>query len=387
MSPAGPLDGAVVARLRQQVAAGVPPEELLRSYADAAQRRLLRERVRLAAGPAIDEAAADALCADLFGFGPLQPLLDDPEVTDILVNRPDAVFVERRGRIEPTAVTFRSEQDLADLVYRIAASVGRELTTERPFVDARMRDGSRANAVVAPVGGPTLSIRKFRSLSIPLRGPAPSWVGDGALPDACAALLERCVRARLDVVVSGATGSGKSTFLRSLAGAIPIDERLIVIEDTGELELPHPHVVRLECVPGREGASVGVADLVANALRMRPDRMIVGEVRTPREASALLEALSTGHEGAITSLHAGSAVDAFARLELLLARAGELSGESAHRYVLRGIDLVAHLVRERSGRRIVREIAVVDGDDVRVIWSAPASAPVDVPAALAARLA
>jgi pilus assembly protein CpaF len=307
VTAAGPIDQMVVARIRQQVAAGVPPEELLRSYADPAQRRILRERVRLVAGPSIDEDPLEALCADLFGFGPLQPLLDDPEVTDILVNRPDAVFVERRGRIAPTDVAFRSEQDLADLVYRIAASVGRELTIERPFVDARMRDGSRANAVVAPVGGPTLSIRKFRSLSIPLRGPSPSWSGDAALPDACAALLERCVRARLDIVVSGATGSGKSTFLRSLAGAIPSDERLIVIEDTGELELPHPHVVRLECVPGREGASVGVADLVANSLRMRPDRIIVGEVRSPREASALLEALSTGHEGALTSLHAGSA--------------------------------------------------------------------------------
>ena len=387
MRAAAAIDRAVIARLRQQVAAGVPPEELLRSYADPAQRRLLRERVRLAAGPAVDESSVDALCADLFGFGPLQPLLDDPDVTDILVNRADAVFVERRGRIEPTNVRFAAEQDLADLVYRIAASVGRELTIERPFVDARMRDGSRANAVVAPVGGPTLSIRKFRALSIPLRGPAPSWVSDGAAPDACAALLERCVRARLDVVVSGATGSGKSTFLRSLAAAIPPDERLIVIEDTSELELPHPHVVRLECAPGRDGASVGVADLVANALRMRPDRIIVGEVRTPREASALLEALSTGHEGALTSLHAGSAVDAFARLELLLARAGELSGGAARRYVLRSIDVVAHLARDRSGRRVLREIAAVDGETVRLIWSGRSASPGDLPAELEARLA
>ncbi len=232
------LDGAALARLRQQVTAGVPPEELLRSYADPAQRRVLRERVRQAAGPALDEGDADALCADLFGFGPLQPFLDDDEVTDVLVNRADAVYVERGGRLAATTVRFRSEQELADLVYRIAASVGRELTIERPFVDARMRDGSRANAVVAPVGGPTLSIRKFRSLSLPLRGKAPSWAGDGALPDACAALLQRSVVARLDMVVSGATGSGKSTFLRSLAAEIPQDERLVVIEDTGELELP-----------------------------------------------------------------------------------------------------------------------------------------------------
>lgn len=379
-------DRALVARLRQEVGAGIPPDELLRSYQDPAQRRMLRERVRAVAGSSLDEARADALCADLFGFGALQAFLDDEEVTDILVNGPDAVFVERRGRIERTDARFRDEQELADLVYRIAASVGRELTIERPFVDARMRDGSRANAVVAPVGGPTLSIRKFRSVSIPLRGGPPSWVAGSGLPDACADLLERCVRARVDLVVSGATGSGKSTLLRSLAAAIPAGERLVVIEDTNELVLPHPHVVHLECVPGREGASVGVADLVANALRMRPDRIIVGEVRTPREASALLEALSTGHEGALTSIHAGSAADAIARLELLLARAGELSPEAARRYVVRTIDVVVHLTRDTAGRRSVREIAAIEDDGAHEIWRAGA-APMPLPERLRSALA
>jgi pilus assembly protein CpaF len=231
-----------------------------------------------------------------------------------------------------------------------------------------MRDGSRANAVVAPVGGPTLSIRKFRSLSIPLDGPPPSWVATSGLPPACAAWLEGRVRGRADILVSGATGSGKSTLLRSLAAAIPAEERLVVIEDTNELVLPHPHVVHLECVPGRDGASVGVADLVANALRMRPDRIIVGEVRTPREASALLEALTTGHEGSLTSIHAGSASDALARLELLLARAGELSADAVRRYVARAVDVIVHLARERDGRRVVREIAAVDGESARVVW-------------------
>lgn len=380
------IDRALVSRLRREIAAGVPGEELLRSYADPQQRRLLRERVRAVAGPALDEPAADALCADLFGSGPIQRYLDDDDVTDILVNRADAVFVERRGRIERTDASFRDEQDLADLVYRIAASVGRELTIERPFVDARMRDGSRANAVVAPVGGPTLSIRKFRRVSIPLRGPSPSWVADGGLPDACAELLERCVVARADLLVSGATGSGKSTLLRSLAAAVPPDERLIVIEDTSELVLPHPHVVHLECVPGREGAAVGVADLVENALRMRPDRIIVGEVRTPREASALLEALSTGHEGALTSLHAGSAADALVRLELLLSRAGELAPASVRRYVLAAFDLVVHLSRDREGRRIVREIAAVDDDGARLVWRTGMSVPGPPPERLRALL-
>jgi len=367
------IDRALISRLRQEVVAGIPPEELLRSYEDPAQRRLLRERVRAVVGAAVDDRGADALCADLFGFGVLQELLDDEEVTDILVNDPASVYVERGGRLERTGVRFRDAQELSDLVYRIAASVGRELTIDRPFVDARMRGGSRANAVVAPVGGPTLSIRKFRALSIPLRGAAPSWVAAG-LPESCAGLLESCVRAKADIVVSGATGSGKSTFLRSLAGAIPPDERLIVIEDTNELVLPHPHAVHLECVPGRDGASVGVADLVANALRMRPDRIIVGEVRTPREASALLEALSTGHEGSLTSLHAGSAADAIARLELLLARAGELSSDAARRHVIRAIDLIVHLARDASGRH-VREIAAVDDDGTTTVWRAGMAGP------------
>lgn len=381
------IDNAAVARIRAEVAAGVPPDELLRSYEDPRGRRLLRERVRAAAGGSLDERGTDALCADLFGFGVLQELFDDDSVTDILVNAPDVVFVERAGRLERTGVRFRDERDLADLVFRIAASVGRELTIERPFVDARMRDGSRANAVVAPVGGPALSIRRFRSLSIPLAGPGPSWVADGGLSAPCADLLERCVRARVDIVVSGATGSGKSTFLRSLAGAIPPDERLIVIEDTNELVLPHPHVVHLECVPARGGASVGVADLVENALRMRPDRIIVGEVRTPREASALLEALSTGHEGALTSLHAGSATDAVARLELLLARAGELAAEAVRRHVVRAIDLVVHLARDPSGRRVVREIAAVEDDGAHPVWRAGQAGPTEPPPRLRGAIA
>lgn len=367
------IDPRLLARLRVEVAGGVPPEELLRSYADPARRRLLRERVRQIAGGELDDATADRVCADLFGFGPLQPYLDDPSVTDVLVNDASTVFIERSGIIERSDARFRDDQELADLIYRIAASVGRELSIERPFVDARMRDGSRANAVIAPVGGPALSIRKLMPASIPLRG-ATSWASAG-LPVACIELLERRVRERANIIVSGATGSGKSTFVRSLAAAIPRDERLIVIEDTSELVLPHPHVVHLECVPGRDGPSIGVAELVMNALRMRPDRIIVGEVRSPREASALLEALSTGHRGTLTSIHAGSSLDAFARLELLLSRAGELGDAAARRHVLGSIDVVVHLARDRTGRRQVREIAAVDGPSASVVWRAGCEEP------------
>ena len=360
------IDAELVTRVRNEVASGLDPATLLALYADPARRRLIRERVRSAARASLSDAEVERLCADLFGFGCIQPLLDDPRITDVLVNAPDRIFVERDGRLERVAIAFRDTAELSDLVYRIAASVGRELTIEHPFVDARMRDGSRANAVIEPVGGPCLSIRKFRPLSMPLAGAA-SWVSSDALSGEAADLLIDAVRRRRNILVSGATGSGKSTLLRSLAAAIPADERIVVIEDTTELVLPHHHAVHLECVPSRDGG-VGVADLVVNALRMRPDRIIVGEVRSPRDASALLEALSTGHAGSLTTVHAGSARDALGRLELLLSRAGELSPGAIARHVARAIDVVVHLERRSDGRRVVREIARVEDEVATIVW-------------------
>jgi pilus assembly protein CpaF len=365
------IDAGLVARVRAAVGTGIDPAGLLAIYADPTRRPLLRERVRAAARTALADRELDELCAELFGFGPLQQLLDDPEVTDVLVNGPDRVFVERGGALVRAAVAFRDEEEVAELAHRIAASVGRELTLDRPFVDARMRDGSRANAVIAPVGGPNLSIRTFRQRTIPLVGPSPSWAAAGLHPDA-AALLEACVRARATLLVSGATGSGKSTLVRTLAAAIPSEERLIVIEDTNELVLPHPHAVHLECVPGRDGSAIGVADLVVNALRMRPDRILVGEVRSPREASALLEALSTGHEGSLTTVHAGSARRAIDRLELLLARAGELAAAAIARHVALAIDVVVHVARDQNGLRAVREIVAIEEQGLVTLWRAGA---------------
>jgi len=363
------IDAALVARVRAEVAAGLDPSAMLSLYADPARRVTLRERVRAALPRDVCAEELEALCAELFGFGPLQPLLDDDEVTDVLVNGPTQIFVERQGRIERVDLRFSDAMQVSELAHRIAAGVGRELTLERPFVDARMRDGSRANAVIAPVGGPTLSIRKFRRVSIALRGPAPSWESTGGLAPVAAELLARVVIARGNVLVAGSTGAGKSTLLRSLAGEIPADERLVVIEDTNELVLPHDHVVHLECVPGRDGG-IGVADLVVNALRMRPDRIIVGEVRSPREASALLEAISTGHEGSLTTLHAASAVGALDRLELLLARSGDVAAEAISRFVARAFDVVVHVARARDGARRVREIAAVDDGGPAVVWRA-----------------
>jgi pilus assembly protein CpaF len=361
------IDASLLAQLRADVASGLDPSAMLALYTDPARRPMLRERVRTAVPRDLPDVQIDALCAELFGFGRLQPLLDDGEVTDVLVNSPTDVFVERLGRLERVDLRFVDAADVSELAHRIAAGVGRELTIERPYVDARMRDGSRANAVIAPVGGPTLSIRKFRRIALALGGAAPSWEASNGLAAEAAALLARVVVARGNVLVAGSTGAGKSTLLRSLAGAIPADERLIVIEDTNELVLPHGHVVHLECVPGRDGG-IGVADLVVNALRMRPDRIIVGEIRSPREASAVLEAISTGHEGSLTTLHAGSALGALDRLELLLARSGDVTPQAITRYVARAFDIVVHVARTKDGLRLVREIAAVEESGPVVVW-------------------
>jgi len=248
------------------------------------------------------------------------------------------------------------------------SAVGRRIDESSPMVDARLPDGSRVNAIVPPLAihGPVLTIRKFAADPYTVK----DLINFGSFTLDLAVVLEACVRERASIVVSGATGSGKSTLLRSLAAAIPDDERLVVIEDTNELVLPHPHVVHLECVPARDGSGIGIADLVANALRMRPDRILVGEGRTPREASALLEALSTGHEGSLTTIHAGSAVGAVDRLALLLARAGELGATAIERHVAQGIDVLVHVVRDRAGRRFVREIAAIEEREVVALWRA-----------------
>jgi pilus assembly protein CpaF len=378
-------DSRLLARVRADVATGLDPTAMLALYADPARRDTLRERVRAAVPRDVSDAQVEELCAELFGFGLLQPLLDDADVTDVLVNGPADVFVERHGRLERADLRFGDAAQVSELAHRIAAGVGRELTIERPFVDARMRDGSRANAVIAPVGGPSLSIRKFTGVSLALRGPAPSWEATSGLAAEAADLLARVVVARGNVLVAGSTGTGKSTLLRSLAGEIPANERLVVIEDTNELVLPHAHVVHLECVPGRDGG-IGVADLVVNALRMRPDRIIVGEVRSPREASALLEAISTGHEGSLTTIHAGSATGALDRLELLLARSGDVAPTAIARFVLRAFDVVVHVIRSEDGRRVVREIAALEDAGPVVVWRSGETFTRQLPGRLSERL-
>ena len=252
--------------------------------------------------------------------------------------------------------------------------VGREINLDKPLVDARMVDGSRANAVYAPVGGPTLCIRKFNRLRLDLlpdkRHPElPSWVSTGGISAEMGGYLEAMAIARANILIAGATGSGKSTLLRSVVSAFPDDERVITIEDTAELELDNPHWVKLECVHSGELAGkttqerrLDVADLVQNALRMRPDRLIIGEIRHSKEAYYALEALNTGHDGSATTIHASSCEDALARLEFLISRDfAQLSSAEIRRYVARVFDLVVFVSRLRNGRRYVLEIAELLG--------------------------
>jgi pilus assembly protein CpaF len=343
------------------------------------RRELIRDAIRRTLSdldaPSTHDALVDELYDELVGLGPLQAPLADPRITDILVNRPDEVYVERNGRLEHTSIRFRDQAHLEQVIARIVALVGREISVDKPLVDARMVDGSRANAVYAPVGGPTLCIRKFNRLRLALL-PDPSrphddWVSRGGMSTEMAQFLDAMARARATILVAGATGAGKSTLLRSIVDAFPLHERVITIEDTAELELDNPHWVRLECVHHHElggqdtsARRLDVADLVQNALRMRPDRLIIGEIRNSREAYHTLEALNTGHDGSATTIHASSAADALSRLELLVGRSfGQLTPREIRGYIARVIDVVAVVSRLPTGRRCVMEICELAGSD------------------------
>jgi pilus assembly protein CpaF len=335
-------------------------------------RAKLVDAVR-ASGWSDDDQSIARLMDDLVGLGPLQKHMDDPEVSDILVNRWDEVYVERRGRLLPTPTRFRDQAHLEQVIQKIVALVGREISVEKPLVDARMSDGSRANAVYAPVGGPTLCIRKFNHLKLDLvptlRGA--DWVSAGGMSTVMAEFLSAIARCRANVLISGPTGAGKSTLLRSVVSAFPPEERVITIEDTAELELDTPHWVKLECVHskslGEHGSGarrLDVADLVQNALRMRPDRLIIGEIRHSKEAYYTLEALNTGHDGSATTIHASGCDDALARLELLVTRDFPALGTREVRgYIARVFNVLIHVTRLRSGLRCVSQITELDGVD------------------------
>ena len=317
---------------------------------------------------------AELVLRETIGLGPLEELLADPAVEEVMVNGASEVYVERAGRIERADVEFAGEQQVRDTIERILAPTGRRVDELSPMADARLADGSRVNVVVPPlaVDGAAISIRRFGAER---PGPA-ELVEAGSVAPAASEILEQAVRGRRTLLVTGGTGSGKTTLLNALSAWIDPGDRVITIEDAAELRLRQPHVVRLESrPPSVEGrGEVTIRDLLRNALRMRPDRIVIGEVRGA-EALDLLTALNTGHEGALSTLHANSPEDALRRLETLALMSGVgLPHEAIRDQVLRGIDLVAHLRREPGGaRRLVQVAEVVPAAGVvavRELWAA-----------------
>ena len=304
---------------------------------------------------------------ELLGLGPLEPLLKDPTITDILVNGPNKVFVERYGVLEATATRFKDERHLLRIIQKIVSAVGRRVDESSPMVDARLADGSRVNAVVPPLAldGSLLSIRKFSRVPIRME----RLVEIGSVPPALATVLEAVVRARRNVLISGGTGSGKTTMLNAMSAFIDARERVCTIEDSAELQLQQDHVVRLETRPPNiEGrGAITQRELVKNALRMRPDRIIVGEVRAG-EAFDMLQAMNTGHDGSMTTIHANTARDSLSRVEQMIGMSGlDVPARSARAQIASAIHIVIQIGRMSDGRRRIVSLAEITGMEGEVI--------------------
>ncbi len=342
----GPLP--LAERVRQQLEALLPETGLVLS-------RLEREDV------------VRQTVAEIEGLGPLQPLLEDDEVSEIMANGPFDVFAERRGRLERTPVAFRDGAHLLQTIQKIVSPLGRRVDESSPMVDARLADGSRVNAIIAPlaVRGPALTIRKFSTRVLSMA----DLIAHGTLLPEMAMLLRAAVAGRLNILVSGGTGSGKTTTLNVLSSGIGEEERVITIEDAAELRLQQQHVVSLESRPanGEGQGRVGIRELVINALRMRPDRIVVGEVRGG-EALDMLQAMNTGHDGSLTTAHANSPRDVLSRLETMVLMAGaELPSRAIREQIASAVDLIVHQARLRDGtRRIthITEVLGLEGDTI-----------------------
>jgi len=312
-------------------------------------------------------ALVQEILDDILGNGPLEQLLRDSEVTEVMVVRFDQIYMERNGRLSKTNLTFNDEEHLRATIDRIVGRVGRRIDESSPLVDARLPDGSRVNAVVPPIAidGANLTIRKFFKEPFTVK----DMLATGTLTDAALAFLRAAVQGRLNVVISGGTGSGKTTTLNVASGFIPDDERIVTIEDSAELQLTKPHVIRLESRPANiEGqGTVTIRDLVRNALRMRPDRIVVGEVRDGA-ALDMLQAMNTGHDGSLTTVHANSTTDALSRLETMSLMAGmELPMAAIRDQVARAVDLVVQQSRLPDGSRRITAISEVVGVEHGVI--------------------
>ena len=359
------LHKAIITRLDLTKLNTLAPDRVRAEVSRLAEGLLQAESVPLST--AEKERLVGEVHHELFGLGPLEPLLADPTISDILVNSYANVFVERRGKLEKTAISFKDDEHLRRVIERIVSTVGRRIDEAQPMVDARLADGSRVNAIIPPlaIDGPVLSIRRFGADPLKIH----MLIENGALTREIAILFEMCVKARLNVIISGGTGAGKTTLLNALSAFIPPDERIVTIEDSAELQLQQPHVVRLETRPPNiEGrGEITQRDLVRNALRMRPDRIVVGEVRSG-EAIDMLQAMNTGHDGSLTTIHANSTRDSLSRLETMIQMTGmRLSDRAMRQQIASAVNLVIQVARLTDGTRRCTSISEITGMEGEMI--------------------
>jgi pilus assembly protein CpaF len=354
-----------IARLGSAFADLEGSDDLARRVREIVNEELNAEESPLSPGDRAD--LERQIADDILGYGPLEPFLQDPTVTEVMVNGSDQVYVERGGRIEETQTSFLDDAHLLRIIDRIVSQVGRRIDEASPMVDARLPDGSRVNAIIPPLAlrGPSLTIRKFAGDALTLE----HLVGLGTLTEQTAQFLAECVRGKLNILISGGTGTGKTTLLNAVSAHVPPTERIVTVEDAAELRLLQRHVVPLESRPPNvEGeGEIRIRDLVRNALRMRPDRIIVGEVRGA-ESLDMLQAMNTGHDGSLTTIHANSARDASHRLEMLVLMAGvELPVKAIREQIAGGFDLLVHIERLVDGSRRVTQITELAGMEGDVI--------------------
>ncbi|NLN76918.1 MAG: CpaF family protein [Armatimonadetes bacterium] len=344
---------------------GLKPEARIKLAEDAVRKLVAIRAIHLTTEQI--RSIAREVEAEISEYGPIQALIEDPEVTEVMVNGHSNIYVERGGRISRHDKVFRDDAHVMRIIERIVHALGRRIDESSPMVDARLPDGSRVNVVIPPVAidGPTLTVRKFARQPLT----AQKLVENGTMSESMRVFLEAAVKAKITMMISGGAGSGKTTTLNALSGYIPAEERIVTIEDAAELQLQQKHVVRLECRPANiEGrGEVTVRHLVRNSLRMRPDRIIVGEVRGG-EALDMLQAMNTGHEGSLSTAHANSTRDALARLETMVLMAGtELPSKAIREQISSAIDLIIHQSRLRDGTRRIVQIAEVRNMESGVI--------------------
>ncbi len=359
-------------RIQAKVIADLPPtidpsntEELRRTIEEIFETMLAQENVPIPRGE--KQRLFQQVVAEILGLGPIEELLADDTITDVLVNGPHAVYIEREGRLEQTDIRFENDDHVLRIIDRIVSPLGRRIDESSPYVDARLPDGSRVNAIIPPLSltGPTLSIRKFGTIPIT----AQKLVEFGTITPEALEFLKACVQGKISMVISGGTGSGKTTTLNVLSAYIPNEERILTIENAAELQLQQEHVVRMETRPPNvEGkGNVSMRDLVINSLRMRPDRIVVGECRGP-EALDMLQAMNTGHDGSLTTAHSNSPRDTLSRLETMVLMAGmDLPLRAIREQIASALHLIVHQERMRDGSRKIINITEVQGMEGDVI--------------------